>query len=181
MNTPNESQLILPISEIAQMGSKDLKPIPVNAGARLIPYSASALAAAGTFSYKDIKGEIVDNRLRYKNCRLNFWNRLLLPDGSSLNARGLSYFFSGIQWCAGAGWPIYSSRCPLSDTSPSMLVPDAKRHQLLVQFGGFIWNECSNSGAGVGREITDVFVGVNDDKFDDNTGTFEFIISSYSV
>jgi len=59
-----------------------------------------------------------------------------------------------------------------------MVYPQAKSHQLIVQFGGYGWIECTNSNVGIGDQITDVFVGVNDDLFGDNTGTFEFIISS---
>jgi len=53
---------------------------------------------------------------------------------------------------------------------------------LVVQFGGRVWVECTNSAANVGDQITDVFVGVNDQVslYGDNTGTFDIVITGYS-
>ena len=62
------------------------------------------------------------------------------------------------------------------------MFPAATRHMLVVQFGGRVWVECTNSAANVGDQITDVFVGVNDQVslYGDNTGTFDIVITGYS-
>jgi hypothetical protein len=171
----------LPSEEIGKMASFDNKAKAIESKEiKWIEYSPKTGALLGQFYYQDLRGTVDGNRLRFR-CSTRLWNRLLTPNGTPISARSLSYFFSGIQWCPGRGWPTYSDRCPLSDTSPSMLFPNAKRHQLIVQFGGYHWPECSNSNAGVGNQVTDVFVGVNDDKFDDNTGSFDFVISAYGI
>ncbi len=112
---------------------------------------------------------------------MHLWNRLIFPNNAPIAAKSVAYYFTDIHWCPGRGWPVYSTRCPLSDSSPSMLFPNAKRHQLIVQFGNYYWPECANSNAGSGNQITEVFVGVNDDQFGDNTGSFDFWLTAYGV
>jgi hypothetical protein len=133
------------------------------------------------FQYKDAVGKMVNGQLRF-TLNTNFWNRLVLNPGAPLSAKGLAFYFSSIQWSAGRHWPTYSSRCPRDDLLASDLFPSAKRHMIVVQFGGFYWDSCQNSETGVGTEITDVFVGVNDNMgmFDDNRGTFDMVVTGYS-
>ena len=134
---------------------------------------------AGTFPYEDVQGKLVGGALRFQ-CRSRLFSRLCF-NRVPVSARNLAYFFSGIQWTAGKGWPVYSERCPRSDKNSNDVYPNASRHMLVVQFGGYYWDECRNSNSGNGKEITDIFVGANDDQLSDNTGGWEFIITAYGI
>ncbi len=137
----------------------------------------------------DIEGEAVEipfdagaraaiSAIRW-TCRTDRGNRLFY-NGNPFRARCVSYSVSGISWQAGAGWPVYTSYCPQPNFSASMRFRDAKRHQVVPVFGGNYWIGCSADASGCGNRTTDVWFWVNDDKYDDNTGTFNLTITSYS-
>ncbi len=173
--------LRLPSEKIAEMASTCMHPSP--ATVRGVPHAAATTSLQGTFEYEDVEGHLVNGALRY-TCGTRRFSRLMIGSGKDrrpLSARSLAYYFSSIQWWAGRGWPLYSCRCPLQDTGKDMLYPNLPRHSLLVMFGGFCWHSCANSEAGTGVEINDVFVGVNDDQYPDNTGTFIFVVTSFGT
>ena len=165
--SPSIESLLLPSEAIAKMATLGVKRTRVPKGIK------------DDVPYHDIQGELVGGKLRYR-CRVDIWNRLCY-DHKAVSARSLAYYFSGIQWSAGKGWPVYSVRCFRSDTLQSDPFPTAKRHMLIVMFGGYYWAECLNSNAGAGNQITDIFVGANDELLGDNTGQFDFVITSYSI
>jgi hypothetical protein len=160
--------LLLPEEAIKKMASPNIKGKPV-------PESLFT-----NIEYQDLTGAYFENSLRFI-CRVNRWNRLCMPGtGVPIDAKGLAYYFSNIKWYAGKGWPLYTERCPRSDTGTNTPYPLEKRHSIIVIFGGYGWPECLNSYADVGKEINQIYVGVNDDLFSDNTGDFEFTITGYS-
>jgi len=175
--------LVMPSEIVTQLAFPGVKGHSL--ASRLGPFvdhRRRAASGAGDFYYRDQDGEFVNGEMRYR-CDVSVWNRLLL-NGAPLGAYALSYYFSGIQWSAGRHWPIYSTRCPRSDTRSDMLFPDAPAHALIVQFGGRYWSECANANIGTGAETEtdDVFVGVNDQArlFGDNTGSFTFVVRGYA-
>jgi hypothetical protein len=115
------------------------------------------------------------------HCSTKTWSRLRLPENNeAIAAKRASYHFQNIQWRAGQGWPTYSTRCPRSDKVSNDVYPNSLHHMLIVQFGGDHWDECSNSNTGTGNEITEIFVGANDDLLGDNMGGFDLVITGYS-
>jgi hypothetical protein len=146
---------------------------------RLVPTKGNAaFSVSASVPYRDVVGRLVNGAIRFA-CRVDMFNRLIY-NGAPIGARSLAYYFSSIQWRAGQGWPVYSSRCPQPDKNSGFPFPDANRHSIVPIYGGYYWPGCSNSGGPPGDQTTDVFVGVNDDRFVDNTGGFEFVVTGYA-
>src|ERR1043166_8849457 len=80
-----------------------------------------------------------------------------------LVARRVAFEVESIRWTAGAGWPEYRDACPRSDRSAAMRYPGALVHQLVLAIGA-------------NGEVSFL---VNDDKYDDNEGTFSVLIESW--
>jgi hypothetical protein len=98
-----------------------------------------------------------------------------------ISARCLTMHFGSISWTPGKGWPTYDKPCPLSDFQPQMHWPDAKRHQIVVSFANLNWFDvCGGSLSLCGKTAGPVIVGVNDDKYDDNLGTFIVVVTGWS-
>lgn len=112
-------------------------------------------------------------------CNPAVGNRLLFK-GSVFQARCLQAGVTNIAWKAGGGWPLYTSYCPQPNYSASMRFRNAKRHQIVPVYGGFYWAGCHNPFQACGNQTTPVVVWVNDDKYDDNTGSFKFTVYRYS-
>jgi len=130
------------------------------------------------FPFEERKAKVENGIFKFA-CSSHTFYRLRMPDNAALSAKSVSYFFSNIQWTAGRGWPVYSNRCPRGDKLLQDPFPFFKHHSLLLIFGGLTWGECDNSFIGQGNEITDVFVGPNDDQLGDNTGGFDLFISAF--
>ena len=79
-----------------------------------------------------------------------------------LVARRVAFEVESIRWTAGAGWPEYRDASPRNDHSPAMRYPGALVHQLVLAIGA--------------GEVSFL---VNDDKYDDNEGTFTVLIESW--
>src|SRR2546421_13055701 len=95
---PTIESLILPKDAFLDIASSDGK-----------PKSLPRKMIAGTFPYEDVQGKLVGGALRFQ-CRSRLFSRLCF-NRVPVSARNLAYFFSGIQWTAGKGWPVYSERC----------------------------------------------------------------------
>jgi hypothetical protein len=175
MDKPVIESLLLKSEDLVKMlalqGPKEAVPDTL----KPVPYSADVSSMRGQFQYVDVNGWATNNQIRFA-CGTKYFSRLMF-NNVPLSAKSLAYFFSGIQWSAGRGWPIYSTRCPRADSIPGATYPNARAHAIVLQFGGYYWPGCSNSEVGSGNSITDVFVGVNDDKYDDNDGLFELVVT----
>jgi hypothetical protein len=115
-------------------------------------------------------------------CRTDTGNALRFG-GQPFVARYLAYSFSNISWQAGIGWPVFTSRCPVSDYDYRFYFPDAFRFMIVPVFGGFYWRGCGSSASATGSQATQVVVRVNDfpNAYGDNAGTFDFTATGWST
>ena len=115
-------------------------------------------------------------------CATNRGNRLTYG-GSPFRARYLAWSTSNISWQAGLGWPIFSTYCPAHDYDYRMRYRDAYRFQIVPEFADFYWLGCGPSAQAQGSQATDVWVWVNDfpNTYGDNAGTFDFMVTGWSL
>lgn len=108
--------------------------------------------------------------LKWK-CPTNVINELYIGENQFI-AKSIVWKYDRIAWTAGYGWPLYETPCP----------PKGGRvtHKITAAFGGKIFQPCSTPASGNGVHKTSVKFYVHDDKYDDNTGFFELIVTSYS-
>ena len=86
-----------------------------------------------------------------------------------------------ILWKAGGGsWPWYNTYCPRYDYDQNALFPAAFRHQIVPIFGGYYWIGCYDPGWGKGQKCTAVYFAVNDNKYQDNEGSFYVRLINYA-
>lgn len=105
-------------------------------------------------------------------------NHLYL-NGSPLTGSSITFDFPQISWSAGVGWPYYDVPEPRQDKSPGDRVPTAHRHCIILEISGTMFeppfrlgNSCSANHTG------DILFYVNDDRYDDNTGSFTVTVTS---
>lgn len=107
-----------------------------------------------------------------------FW-RLLL-NGGAFRPKGMSFTIANIGWRAGGGWPWYTVPQPRSDFRGSMLIPGAPVHSIVAAVGCKQWQIVSTAGWVDGLSSgCDAHWGVNDDKYDDNTGGFRLWLNGW--
>jgi len=107
-------------------------------------------------------------------------NRLFWANNRPVLAREIHYGYEDINWSAGIGWKNYYIPQPLNDRKDGFAYPGLPRHCLILEFGG-IGSQTGNMQSGDrGYKVTDVFAFVNDDKYDDNVGSFTVYITAYS-
>jgi hypothetical protein len=159
-----------------------LLPSPLARSSNVKRHAAlSTLSAPFAFPVTERKGVRQSDGSIIFHCSTATWSRLRLPEtNEAIAASRVSYHFENIQWRAGDGWPTYSSRCPRNDKNSNDVYPNSPRHMLIVQFGGTYFDECANSNSGAGNEITEIFVGTNDDQLGDNKGGFDIVITDFS-
>lgn len=104
-------------------------------------------------------------------CDPKYRNRLF-AGGKEFLAKNITWKYGRIAWRAGGGWPLYEIPCPPKRGLPT--------HRLKGIFGGKAFDPCSTPYTGQGQHMTGVYWQVADDKYDDNTGYFELIITAYS-
>jgi|GEM_PF-2903440 len=104
-------------------------------------------------------------------CEARYRNKLMV-NGEEFIAKNITWKYGRIAWTAGGGWPLYEIPCPPKRGLPT--------HRLKGIFGGKAFDPCSTPASGEGAHMTSVSWEVSDDKYDDNTGFFELIITAYS-
>jgi hypothetical protein len=105
-------------------------------------------------------------------CQARFRNHLKLTQTEEFLAKRMTWTYGRIAWSAGGGWPTYEVPCPRRPGLPT--------HRLKVVFGGGAHDPCAVPYSAVGQHMTSVFAMVSDDRYDDNTGTFQLIVTAYS-
>ena len=158
----------------------ELIPVAIPAAAEIAARFAGKTADAEP-EYHEIlsaKGIVLSQALRW-NCNPNQRTRLLI-NGVPLRCRELHYSVADISWQAGDGWPVYTAYCPRQDYHTSMYFPHAKMHQIVPEVGGSYWHGCFNPAICSGGTVTEVFFSVNDNKYDDNRGSFAVIVTGWS-
>jgi len=102
-------------------------------------------------------------------------------DGQPFVVTRFSCSFDRIAWQAGNGWPVYSTRCPTHEYAPGMLFRDAFEHQIVPWLKGVGYGlGCDNRTVYDFGKPGQLHVGVNDDRYEDNQGTFDIMIYNFS-
>jgi len=96
-----------------------------------------------------------------------------------LVARQVAFEVESIRWTAGSGWPEYRHASPRDDRSAAMLYPDALVHQLVIAIGANGFTACPAAAVARATTAGEISFLVNDDKYDDNEGTFAVLIESW--
>ena|GEM_PF-5398799 len=95
-----------------------------------------------------------------------------------LVAREVAFEVESIRWTPGLGWPEYHDTSPRDDRSVAMLYPDALVHQFVLAIGANGFTACPAAAVARATTAGEVSFLVNDDKYDDNEGTFSVLIES---
>lgn len=119
-----------------------------------------------------VKFDLGEEEVTYLMWRIDprYWNKLIISGGEEFLARSLIWKYGRIAWRAGGGWPLYQVPCPRSDG----------KHSIHINFGQKLFAPCSSLSSGKGVHMTNVIARVSDDKYDDNSGYFELIVTGYS-
>ena len=96
-----------------------------------------------------------------------------------LIARQVTFEVESIRWTPGAGWPEYRHASPRDDRSTVMRYPDALVHQFVLAIGANGFTACPAAAVARAATAGEVSFLVNDDKYDDNEGTFAVLIESW--
>ncbi len=108
---------------------------------------------------------------------------LAAPNGTPFVVTRFTCRFDNIAWQAGAGWPVWSVRCPRNDFLPDGFFHDARAHQLVPWIKGVSYGiGCDNPAVYDFGRPGQLYVGVNDgvNDYGDNRGTFDFVVYNYS-
>lgn len=106
--------------------------------------------------------------------KCNSWERsILYAGGKEFLAKNMTWTYGRIAWVAGGGWPLYETPCVGRSGRIS--------HSIMVQFGNRSFSPCTVPFSGSGSHMTSVSALVSDDKYNDNTGFFILIVTSYST
>jgi hypothetical protein len=97
-----------------------------------------------------------------------------------LVAREVTFEVESIRWTAGAGWPEYHHASPRDDWSADMYYRDAFVHQFVLAIGAYGFTACPAAAVARATTAGEVSFLVNDDKYDDNEGTFAVLIESWA-
>ena len=96
-----------------------------------------------------------------------------------LVAREVAFEVESIRWTAGAGWPEYRHASPRDDRSAAMLYPAALVHQFVLAIGDNGFTACPAAAVARATNAGEISFLVNDDKYDDNEGTFAVLIEEW--
>ncbi|MFC1856190.1 hypothetical protein ACFL2A_06585 [Thermodesulfobacteriota bacterium] len=106
-------------------------------------------------------------------CHPRYRNHLYYK-GEEFIAKSITWKYGRIAWRAGAGWPLYELPCPGGRRG-------GPGHNIVVEFGGRKFKPCSSTSSGTGKHGTSVYTYVYDDRYVDNTGFFDFIVSAFNT
>lgn len=107
-------------------------------------------------------------------CHPRFNNKLMVDAKTPFRAKNIVWEYGVIAWRAGNGWPLYEIPCPRK-------AGDSPSHKIQMEFGGKTFGPCSTPASGLGVHQTQVFSLVDDNRYIDNTGYYDVIVTSYSL